>query len=43
MPATTRATPALIVAIARRDDEWTGFLLNQGADPNLAGATATRR
>ena len=26
---------ALIVAIARRDDEWTGFLLNQGADPNL--------
>ena len=26
----------LIVAIARRDDEWTGFLLNQGADPNLA-------
>ena len=28
---------ALNVAIARRDDEWTGFLLNQGADPNLAG------
>jgi ankyrin repeat protein len=27
---------ALNVAIARRDDEWTGFLLNQGADPNLA-------
>jgi ankyrin repeat protein len=26
----------LIVAIARRDDEWTGFLLNQGADPNMA-------
>jgi ankyrin repeat protein len=26
----------LIVAIARNDDEWTGFLLNQGADPNLA-------
>ena len=26
----------LIVAIARRDDEWTSFLLNQGADPNLA-------
>jgi len=26
----------LIVAIARRDDEWTAFLLNQGADPNLA-------
>jgi ankyrin repeat protein len=28
---------ALIVAVARRDEEWTGFLLNQGADPNLAG------
>jgi ankyrin repeat protein len=28
---------ALNVAISRRDDEWTGFLLNQGADPNLAG------
>jgi len=27
---------ALIVAISRRDDEWTGFLLNQGADPNFA-------
>ena len=27
---------ALIVAIQRRDDTWTGFLLNQGADPNLA-------
>ena len=27
---------ALIVAIARRDDSWTGFLLDQGADPNLA-------
>jgi ankyrin repeat protein len=27
---------ALNVAISRRDDEWTGFLLNQGADPNLA-------
>ena len=26
---------ALIVAIARRDDEWTGFLLNKGADPDL--------
>ncbi len=29
---------ALIVAISRRDDVWTGFLLNQGADPNQAGA-----
>jgi ankyrin repeat protein len=27
----------LIIAIARRDEEWTGFLLNQGADPNLGG------
>lgn len=27
----------LIIAIQRRDDDWTGFLLNQGADPNLAG------
>ena len=27
---------ALIVAILRRDDVWTGFLLDQGADPNLA-------
>jgi len=26
---------ALIVAISRRDDEWTGFLLNRGADPNM--------
>jgi ankyrin repeat protein len=28
---------ALIIAIARKDPEWTGFLLNKGADPNLAG------
>ena len=27
----------LIIAVARRDPEWTGFLLNKGADPNLAG------
>jgi ankyrin repeat protein len=26
----------LIISINRRDPEWTGFLLNQGADPNLA-------
>ncbi len=26
----------LVVAIARRDETWTPFLLNQGADPNLA-------
>ena len=28
---------ALIVAISRSDDQWTGFLLNRGADANLAG------
>lgn len=28
---------ALIIAIARRDEQWTGFLLNQGADPSLGG------
>ena len=27
----------LIISIARRDEQWTGFLLNQHADPNLAG------
>jgi ankyrin repeat protein len=27
----------LIIAVARSDPEWTGFLLNKGADPNLAG------
>src|SRR3982751_818348 len=27
----------LIIAVARRDPEWTGFLLNKGADPNLGG------
>ena len=27
---------ALMVAVARRDDTWTGFLLANGADPNLA-------
>jgi ankyrin repeat protein len=26
----------LIVAVSRRDDSWTGFLLQQGADPNMA-------
>jgi ankyrin repeat protein len=26
---------ALVTAIALRSDDWTGFLLNQGADPNL--------
>lgn len=28
---------ALIIAISRTDENWTGFLLKQGADPNLAG------
>jgi ankyrin repeat protein len=28
---------ALIIALARRDAEWTGFLLNNGADPDLSG------
>jgi uncharacterized protein len=28
---------ALLIALARRDTDWTGFLLNKGADPNLAG------
>ena len=27
----------LIIAINRSDETWTGFLLNKGADPNLAG------
>ena len=27
---------ALIIAISRRDPSWTGFLLQEGADPNLA-------
>ena len=27
----------LIIAINRSDEAWTGFLLNKGADPNLAG------
>jgi len=27
----------LIIAISRGDEQWTGFLLTKGADPNLAG------
>jgi ankyrin repeat protein len=27
----------LIIAISRSDEEWTGFLLNKGASPNLGG------
>jgi ankyrin repeat protein len=28
---------SLIIAINRGDDQWAGFLLDKGADPNLAG------
>ncbi|MFL6781413.1 MAG: ankyrin repeat domain-containing protein [Sphingomicrobium sp.] len=28
---------ALTITIARSDSDWTGFLLNKGADPNLSG------
>lgn len=28
---------ALIIALTRRDEEWAGFLLGKGADPNLPG------
>jgi ankyrin repeat protein len=28
----------LIIAIRASDADWTGFMLNKGADPNLAGA-----
>jgi ankyrin repeat protein len=28
---------ALLAAINNRDDQWAGYLLQQGADPNLAG------
>lgn len=34
---TSGDTP-LIIAIKRSDPNWTGFLLNKGADPNLGGA-----
>lgn len=27
----------LLISIGRNDDQWTGFMLNKGADPNLAG------
>jgi ankyrin repeat protein len=27
----------LIIAISRSDEQWTSFLLNKGADPNLPG------
>jgi ankyrin repeat protein len=31
---------ALAIAIAQRDPEWTGYLLNKGADPDLVGDKA---
>jgi ankyrin repeat protein len=31
---------ALAIAIAARDPEWTGYLLNKGADPDLVGDKA---
>jgi ankyrin repeat protein len=33
----TDGQTALILAIARGDEQWTAFLLNKGADPNLPG------
>ncbi len=27
----------LIIAVTRRDDQWTAFLLGKGADPNIQG------
>ena len=31
------STVGLSIAISRSDENWTGFLLNKGADPNLKG------
>jgi uncharacterized protein len=33
----TDGNTALLIVIARRDADWTGYLLNHEADPNLAG------
>ena len=33
----SKGDTALIVAITERDEDYTAFLLNRGADPNLAG------
>ena len=33
----SKGDTALIIAINRSDRDWTGFLLNKGADPNLGG------
>jgi len=34
----SKGDTGLIIAIRNADHDWTGFLLNKGADPNLAGA-----
>ena len=34
--------PGLLITIARRDDDWTAFLLHQGADPNIAARNGDR-
>jgi uncharacterized protein len=33
-----RGDTGLLIAIRAADSDWAGFLLNKGADPNLAGA-----
>lgn len=33
-----KGNTALIIVITRSDRDWTGFLLNEGADPNLPGS-----
>lgn len=33
----SKGDTALIIALSRSDRNWTGFLLNEGADPNLPG------
>lgn len=35
----SKGDTALIIAIARGNANWTGYLLNKGADPNLAGGS----
>jgi uncharacterized protein len=34
----SKGDTGLIIAINRSDPNWTGFLLNEGADPNLPGS-----
>ena len=36
-----RGQTALIVAAGRRDEEWTGYLISNGADPNIADRDGT--